>query len=1555
MEDGSIIDSPEAVAVIGLAGQFPKAKNVDEFWERLRDGVELVSFYTDEELLAAGISAELLKNPLYVKAGAMMDDVPMFDAAFFGYSPREAEILDPQQRHFLECSWEALENAGYDSDRFDGLIGVFAGVSINNYFLQNLIARPDLIQTMGTFQIGISNDKDFMATRVAYKLNLKGPSMNVQTACSTSLVAIHVACQHLLNGECDMALAGGASISLHSKNGYLYREGGIQSSDGHCRAFDAKAKGIVGGDALGVIVLKRLSDAIEDADHVHAVIKGSACNNDGSLKIGFTAPSIEGQARTIAEAHAMAGVTADTITYVEAHGTGTNLGDPIEVAALTKSFRQTTDRKNFCAIGSVKSNLGHTDAAAGVVSTIKTVLALENKMIPPSLHFEEPNPQIDFADSPFFVNAKLREWSAGATLRRAGVSSFGIGGTNAHLVLEEAPATAPSSDSRPWQLLNLSARTPTALEAASSRLAAHLKQKSDINLADAAYTLQVGRKVFPHRRSIICRDAAEAVEALEGRAHKQVWTDVHGDTNASVVFMFSGQGTQYAGMGAELYETEPAFREQVDYCAEVLTSHLGRDVRDVLFSHGVETEEANLALQQTSLTQPALFVVEYALAQLLIEWGVRPSVMIGHSLGEYVAACLAGVFTLDDALALIAERGRLMQQMPAGAMLGVRLTEREAQSLATDGISVAAVNGPSQCVLSGPIEAVEALSARLTAQSVDSRLLHTSHAFHSAMMDPILGPFAERVKAVKLNAPQIPFVSNVTGTWITAEEATNPGYWARHMRQTVRFAKGVEELVRDTDRVLLEVGPGQTLTTLARQQLDVANRQRALSTLPSAHEQKSGVESLLGTLGRLWICGVQPDWTGFYKNERRSRIPLPTYPFERERYWVEPLAAAVKSEKRLPEGKLPNIADWLYAALWKQTLRPVLTASETEAARQSRWLIFTNGCALGSRLVDEMKRRSFDCIVATEGDAFEQLAAGTYTFNPSNRDDFEALFKELRAVDRMPTRVVHLLSVTNRQANEVSAESFLNAQQRGLYSLIKTAKALREHSIEDSLRIDVISSDAQDVTAGRFLCAEKATTQAFCKIIPQEFTGFRCRSIDVAGNDAADVAGPEKLAAQLLDELAKDPIEKVVAYRDNRRWVQVYEPAPLPEATTETSLLKEEGVYLITGGLGKIGLRFAAELVRNWRAKLVLTSRSVFLARDEWQSWLDAHAWDDDLSVRIRSFKEVEELGAEILLVKADVTSDEQMRAAIEQTHERFGRLDGVIHAAGDDGVWARKSFEEVNEADFVRQFEAKVHGLINLAHVLRGQQLDFCFVMSSLSVVLGGLGFLTSAAAHFFVDAFVARLNQHASSFPWFCVDWDGWEQGTEEELAAGVAQGNVIKGVLPAEGVEIFRRVLTRNSFSPVVVSTENLHTRIAKWIDLESVRREERTEEKKSFSAHARPSLSNPYVAPQNEIQETVATIWETLLGFEQVGIYDNLFDLGGDSLLIVQIISRVRETLRVEVPLRSVFEEPTIAALADKVEQLRRESSADVRTIAETLELVERLSGEELDTLLSQQES
>lgn len=819
------------IAIIGMSCCFPGAKNIEDFWQNLQDGVKSISFFDERELVASGVDPTLLSNPNYVKAGGVLSDIELFDASFFDFSAKEAEMMDPQHRLFLEHAWEAIESAGYDTQTYEGLIGVYAGLGMNTYLLNNLAPNFNLLESAVAFQLMIGNDKDFLPTRVSYKLNLKGPSVNVQTACSTSLVAIHLACQSLLNGECDITLAGGVSVHVPQKVGYLYQEGMILSPDGHCRAFDARAKGTVGGSGVGVVVLKRLEDALEDGDCIHAAIKGSAINNDGSLKVGYTAPSVDGQTAVISEAQAIAGVEAETIGYIEAHGTGTALGDPIEIAALTQAFSASTQKQGFCAIGSVKTNFGHLDTAAGVASLIKTVLALKHKMIPPSLHFEKPNPQIDFVNSPFYVNTVLSEWKANGTPRRAGVSSFGLGGTNAHVVLEEAPdvevqeSRGAGEQGRRWQLLLLSAKTSTALETTTANLAQHLKQHSDVNLADVAYTLQVGRQAFDHRRIVVCQDLEEAVKALESIEPQRVFTHYQQPCHRPVVFMFPGQGTQYVNMAEELYQVEPTFRQQVDICSDLLKPLLGLDLRQVLYPSEQQTEAAAELLQQTAITQPALFVIEYALAKLWMEWGVHPQSMIGHSIGEYVAATLAGVFSLEDALAVVSARGQLMQQLPAGAMLAVPLPEIEVQPLLGKTLSLAAINAPSLCVVSGATESVDALQNQLASQGVECRRLHTSHAFHSSMMEPMLEPFIEQFKQVSLQPPQIPYISNVTGTWITAAEATDPSYWARHLRQTVRFACGMQQLLKEPAQILLEVGPGRTLSTLARRQVLIFSHQ----------------------------------------------------------------------------------------------------------------------------------------------------------------------------------------------------------------------------------------------------------------------------------------------------------------------------------------------------------------------------------------------------------------------------------------------------------------------------------------------------------------------------------------------------------------------------------------------------------------------------------------------------------------------------------------------------------------------------------------------------------
>jgi acyl transferase domain-containing protein len=913
--------SLEGTAIIGMAGRFPGANNIQEFWDNLKAGVESISFFSDEELALSGVNvAEVKDDPTYVRARGILIDADFFDAAFFGVYPKEAELMDPQGRVMLECAWQALEDAGYDPETYAGVIGVYAGVSTSNtYFLKNLYPNRRSIEAVKSFQTLVNNEPDSLTMRISYKLNLTGPSVTVLTTCSSSLVAVYHACQNLLQGQCDMVLAGGVCITLPQKRGYWYQEGGMDSRDGQCRPFDQNASGTVFGNGAGMVVLKRLRDAVSDGDHIYAVIKGIAVNNDGSSKGSYAAPSIEGQAKVIALAQADAGVDPESISYVEAHGTATPTGDPIEFAGLTKAFRNKTDKKAFCALGSVKSNVGHLDSASGVTGLIKTALSLKHRTLLPTLHFTKPNPKLNLGESPFYVNDKLTEWKVENTLRLAGLNSFGVGGTNAHAVLQEAPPRDPSGGSCSWQLLLLSAKTDTALEKATSNLAEFLKGDPELNLADAAYTLQVGRKTFDHRRAVLCKDLNDAVNKLQSLDPKTVVTKIEKQRGRPVVFMFPGQGAQYVNMGLELYRSEVSFREAVDHCAAVLRPLIGLDLRTVLYPSEQELEKSACQLKETEIAQPAIFVIEYALAKLWMEWGIFPQKMVGHSIGEYTAACLAGVFTLDDALGLLSARGRLMQSLPGGSMLAVSLPETELAALLGPDISLAAINSPSNCVIAGPKDAVEAFEKKLIEREVACRPLHASHAFHSSMMDPILETFKKLLRKVKLNAPRIPFLSSPTGTWITAEQATDPSYWALHLREPVRFCDGRKELARFGDHILLEVGPGNTLTTFSQHPSYSAVDQVVLSSLGHVLEDHQDVAWTVNTLGRLWLAGASVDWRRFHSRQRRQRVPLPTYPFERKRYWIDPPASHASEEAAT--GVRPS------AQLGSQAIQPILSVS----------------------------------------------------------------------------------------------------------------------------------------------------------------------------------------------------------------------------------------------------------------------------------------------------------------------------------------------------------------------------------------------------------------------------------------------------------------------------------------------------------------------------------------------------------------------------------------------------------------------------------------------------
>ena len=921
-ESGSL----EGIAVVGMAGRFPGADDLGELWRNLCGGVESVRFYSREELAAAGVAPALLDDPRYVRASAALRDVQHFDADFFDFSAREAELMDPQHRIFLECCWQALENAGYDTRTWPGAIGLFAGMGMSGYLIRNLLSHPDLIENAGPLQIRILNDNNFLTSLVAYKLDLRGPSVTVQSACSTSLVATCMACQSLLQFQCDLVLAGGVSVVVPHGLGYLALDG-VMSPDGHCRAFDAEARGTVEGSGAGVVVLKRLADAVAEGDTIHAVIRGFATNNDGGFKLSFTAPSLDGQLEVVATAQAIAGVPAESITYVETHGTGTSLGDPVEVAALTEVFAESTQQRGFCGLGSIKTNIGHLDAAAGVAGLIKAILAVEHGILPPSLHFETPNPRIDFARSPFYVNTECRPWRPEGWPRRAGVSAFAIGGVNAHVILEEPPAPGPAAAAPPWSLLVLSARTETALDAAAGRLLEHLKNpefQAGLNLADVAYTLQVGRRAFRHRRVLAARDLADAVSVLERRDPRRLLSGVAAAGEPQVAFLFSGLGTEYAGMARGLYRDDAGFRARLDDCAERLAPLLGLDLRDVLFPEEGEEADGETGvdlrallgrgprpassteglLRRTAVSQPAVFAVEYALASRLLDWGIRPQAMVGFSIGEYVAACLSGVLSLDDALRLVAGRARLIDELPGGAMLAVPLGEEAVAPWMAAGLSLAAVVGPELTVLAGTEEAVAAAEERLTAAGHVCRRLQTSHAFHSALMEPAVERFLALFEGIELHPPEIPYLSNVTGGWITAEEATDPAYWAEHLRGTVRFADAVARLWREPGRVLVEVGPGQTLSSWALQQSSASGGSGggggvdpvALPTLRHAFERTDDLAFLLQTVGRLWLTGLRPDWPALQADQPRRRVPLPTYPFERRRYWIEPHGRAAVSE-----------------------------------------------------------------------------------------------------------------------------------------------------------------------------------------------------------------------------------------------------------------------------------------------------------------------------------------------------------------------------------------------------------------------------------------------------------------------------------------------------------------------------------------------------------------------------------------------------------------------------------------------------------------------------------
>ena len=1335
-----------SIAIVGLAGHFPAASSAAEFWSLLRDGREATQWLTEDELRAAGVGNAELQDPDYVRASLVLPNMEQFDAEFFGFSKRDAAILDPQHRHFMECAWEALEDAGHPPENFPGAIGVFGGCGMQAYLPYNLLSNPKLVKSVGLFLLRhTGNDKDFLCSRLSYLFNLTGPSMSIQTACSTSLVAVHVAAQSLLSGECDMALAGGVSIELPHRRGYLYAPGEILAPDGHCRAFDDGAQGTVFGSGAAIVVLRRLEDAVKDRDNIYAVIRGSAVNNDGSRKAGYLAPSVDGQARAAVEALAVAGVEASSISYVEAHGTGTPVGDPIEVAALAQAYG--SGGQGFCGIGSVKTNIGHLDTAAGTAALIKVALALRNGLIPASLNYSQPNSRFDMAKTPFYVVDKAKPWPRdnGNGPRRAAVNSLGVGGTNAHVIVEEAPLLrSVAEQDAGWQVLTLSARSAASLQNLKTKWCDFLAQPpAGFHLADAAYTTQVGRKSFDHRCAVIARDVAGLHAALAAKTHARCVSGKAAAQAPGVALMFPGGGAQYPGVGRELL-SQAAFRRAVDECFSLMPAQAPADLRSLMFECDASDTAAASALERPTPALLSLFILEYALAELWKSWGVTPSAVIGHSAGEYAAACIAGVMSVTDALSVVLLRGQLFEAVPTGSMVSVDLPEAELRALMTGlELDIAAVNAPDLCIASGPLQAIAALEQRLGERGLEGRRLRINVAAHSHLLDDVLPAFRERVSRIRFNAPTIPFISNLTGSWADAQMLTDPEYWVRHLRSPVRFSDGLRKLFELPDTLLVEAGPGQGLCALARHS-SAGQPRTLLASTCKAQEAGADLALMLTTAGALWTRGVVPTWEALRGPGLARRVSLPTYAFEHQRHWIE-AGAASPQEAPLPQQqqqqekgvaapapavqRLPAYDDWFTAPQWSIARLPDATPT---AARH--WLVFDDGSKLGADLLAQARQQGASVTRVRCGPAYAKGPDGSFTIDAADAAHYDQLFDALEQAARLPDCIVHLWALNTRAGT--ASQQRIAGQTLAFDSMVYVAKALQNLALDQPIQLTVLSAGSQCVNGEALPHPERALALGPCRVMPRELPNVTARLIDLDGNDRSCLDAPtESLVRALVAESQTADENDLVAYRAGRRWGLQLAPASEATQNGQKARLRKNGVYLITGGLGDIALDLAHFLASTHQARLALLSRRSMPPKSQWRA-LAASVDGSPESRLVRRLLACEEAGAQVLLLRADAADRDAMARAVAACRAQFGTIHGVFHAAGSlgDGPIATKTADSLQ-----RVLTPKAYGAQLLHELLPPGALDVFAVFSSTSVYLGPPGQVDYVAANAFMDALAA------------------------------------------------------------------------------------------------------------------------------------------------------------------------------------------------------------------------
>lgn len=1491
------------IAIIGLAGNFPGAPDVKTFWENLLEGKESIQFISEEEM---GVIAnrELVSNQRYVASrGGVLADIDMFDASFFGYTPKEAEIMDPQFRLLHECVWSALEDSGYAKEGFTGLIGLFAGASGNFQWQQALTSSEQYASRKGLAGIQFV-ERDFLPTLISYNLNLKGPSFNVQTACSTSLVAVHLACQSLLNGECDVALAGGVSVANNTENGYVYQDGSILSPDGHCRAFDVGAKGSIHGSGAGIVALKLLDNALADKDHIYAVIRGSAINNDGKRKVGFTAPSILGQVDVIQSAHRVAEVDPADISYIEAHGTGTELGDPVEVEALKTAFNSSLP--NYCGIGSVKTNIGHLDAAAGVAGLIKTALALKYKRIPASLNFTAPNPRLEIEQSPFYVVNTLREWPS-KKQRLAGVSSFGIGGTNAHVILEEAPAIDSQDSDRVYHCFPFSAKSKNSSAQWLQNFSEYLQEKSE-RIADVAFTLSKNRREFSNRGFVVAKDAEEVIQKIDTGDVVVSETPLQA-AGLTVAFMFPGQGAQYVKMGLNLYKHEPFFNTLLNECFQIYHDLTQTDLMKLLYPR--ESEKFDESIDDTKYTQPLLFIFEYSLAKYLMHLGITPNVMIGHSIGEYVAACLSGVFSFNDGLKIIIKRASLIQALPKGAMVSISLASEEITQYLTDELSIAAINSTEQCVVSGPVAAIEDLAEKLNQANISSIVLKTSHAFHSAMMEPVLSDFEKAFENITLQPHTIPFYSNLSGKLITNDEVTSASYWVNHLRNSVKFSAGVEGLLEKENVVLIEVGPGNTLSNFV---LKNKKRRECHKTIHIVRHNKQTIPDdyfFCESLCKLWMLGVRVSFSSLYEQEKRKKVSLPTYCFEK----VKTKGVALSKTPRVEGNKHERneLSKWFYNQVWQQ--RPVFNNSESSLRPTTNecWIVFCDGSNFESILKNRIKNDTF--IRVYKGNDYAKEGNDFYFINPSIELHYQKLIEDLTSKQYDRLHIVHAWNILNKVTAPIVLQTECDQYlQNGFYSIVSLIRAIGHQPVPVNLTI--LTKHAYEIVGGDGLNPVQATIAGLVKILPLEYKGLTCKSIDITDQNVLSDNLEETVNSIIPFLKDVNASDKIVALRGLYQWVPKVQSVKIPATVNDSGLFEDGRRYLVLG-LGGMGTTIAKYLTQAFDCDVFIVHRSEFPVPEKWDALL-AEGKNTQTAKKIKILKEVSATGrGRIHLIHGDATNVEWLRSKVESIEKRSGILHGVIHAAGTidkGGIVQRRSNQSLSDA-----MSSKIQGTLNIENIFRDRTLDFLILFSSLGNELyeQKFGELAYCASNEFVDAYGACRTGIRKKIVINWCDWKemGMSMKAVEKLMADKEEGTnsnedlIKEGISPEEGIQVFKRVV-QSGLNRLIIYPFDLLKRLE---DRNHILADYSTFLDQKLRLLGSGKNSAVRVKPLfDTMDENVIAIWKDYLGHSEIGLHDNIFELGASSLDVIQINNILKSSLNIDVPVTTLFEFPTISS-------------------------------------------